>query len=97
MDGAVPLASRAARTYLDVAFFHPFDDGNARAALLALQFVLLRDDVALDLVAPIVLTVRRADDADGAADLARLVQVLITATRRRAMRSGHATSRDHQQ
>jgi hypothetical protein len=28
-DQDVPLAGRAARAYLDVAFFHPFDDGNA--------------------------------------------------------------------
>ncbi|MEV0804914.1 hypothetical protein [Micromonospora sp. NPDC050200] len=25
----LPLPSRAARVYLDVAFFHRFDDGNA--------------------------------------------------------------------
>ncbi|MFE9796001.1 hypothetical protein ACFYRL_30180 [Streptomyces goshikiensis] len=31
----VPLPSRAARSYLDLRFFHPFEDGNARAAMLA--------------------------------------------------------------
>ncbi|NED93471.1 Fic family protein, partial [Streptomyces sp. SID11233] len=36
----LPLPSRAARTYLDTLFFHPFADGNARAAMLALAFVL---------------------------------------------------------
>ncbi|MEU0059386.1 Fic family protein [Streptomyces sp. NPDC006334] len=30
------MAARAARAYLDVAFFHPFTDGNARTALLTL-------------------------------------------------------------
>ncbi|MGW1544243.1 Fic family protein [Streptomyces sp. NPDC002309] len=33
-DRRVPLVSRAARAYLDVAFFHPFPDGNARLAML---------------------------------------------------------------
>lgn len=32
---------RATRAYLDVASFHPYDDGNARFAGLVLQFVLL--------------------------------------------------------
>lgn len=27
----LPLTARAARAYLDVCFFHPFDDGNARS------------------------------------------------------------------
>ncbi|MGI5281674.1 Fic family protein [Streptomyces rochei] len=36
----LPLPSRAARAYLDILFFHPFEDGNARAAMLALAFVL---------------------------------------------------------
>ncbi|MFK4868151.1 hypothetical protein ACI3K4_23365 [Streptomyces sp. CSMPJR101] len=30
----LPLTARAARAFLDVCFFHPFDDGNARRALL---------------------------------------------------------------
>ncbi|MET7621918.1 hypothetical protein [Streptomyces sp. NPDC005408] len=33
--------------YLDVCFFHPFGDGNARSAFLALIFVLDREGVAL--------------------------------------------------
>ncbi|WP_324610562.1 MULTISPECIES: Fic family protein [unclassified Streptomyces] len=47
---ALPLTARAARAYLDICFFHPFDDGNARAALLTLLFVLARESVALDSV-----------------------------------------------
>ncbi|MEV5436471.1 Fic family protein [Streptomyces sp. NPDC052682] len=82
-QAGVPLAARAARTYLDVAFFHPFDDGNARAALLALTFVLAREGVALDEVGPLQTT-RYADDPEGAADLAVLVAVLARAARRRA-------------
>jgi prophage maintenance system killer protein len=81
------VTARAARAYLDVAFFHPFDDGNARLAGLVLQFVLLREGIELDEVAPILTTVRRADDADGAADLARLVHGIAAATRRRRLRA----------
>jgi hypothetical protein len=71
----VPLAARAARVYLDVAFFHPFNDGNARAALLALVHVLAREDVVLPEVGPLQTT-RYADDPAGAADLATLIAVL---------------------
>ncbi|MGG8410336.1 Fic family protein [Streptomyces sp. 12297] len=78
----LPLPSRAARTYLDVLFFHPFEDGNARAAMLALAFVLAREGAPLDQVHPLQAT-RWADDADGAADLAALLGILITAAERR--------------
>ncbi|MFJ3206086.1 Fic family protein [Streptomyces sp. NPDC086989] len=78
----VPLPSRAARTYLDVLFFHPFEDGNARAAMLALAFVLAREGVSLGDARPLQTT-RWADDADGAADLAMLLGILITAAARR--------------
>ncbi|MFE3513767.1 Fic family protein [Streptomyces sp. NPDC059166] len=78
-DPSVPLAARAARAYLDVAFFHPFEDGNGRAALLALTFVLARERVFLSQVGPLGTT-RYADDAAGAADLALLVSVLVRAS-----------------
>ncbi|MFI9531265.1 hypothetical protein [Micromonospora rosaria] len=52
-----------------------------------LQFVLRRESVELDEVAPILTTVRRADDAGGAADLARLVHGTAMATRRRQLRT----------
>jgi hypothetical protein len=74
-DPAVPLAARAARVYLDVAFFHPFADGNARAALLTLVHVLAREDIVLPEVGPLQTT-RYADDPAGAADLATLIGVL---------------------
>ncbi|MFF4540641.1 hypothetical protein [Streptomyces aureus] len=74
-DPDLPLAGRAARAYLDVAFFHPFDDGNARAALLTLVHVLAREDVVLPEVGPLQTT-RYADDPEGAADLATLIGVL---------------------
>lgn len=83
----VPVAARAARVYLDVCFFHPFADGNARSALLASAFVLAKDGVVLDEVGPIAQVWRRADDAEGAAGFADLVVALIEGARRRSLRS----------
>ncbi|MFI8421059.1 Fic family protein [Streptomyces sp. NPDC085479] len=85
-DPRVPLASRAARAYLDVAFFHPFPDGNARLAMLTLAYVLELDGVRLDHVGPLQTT-RYADDEAGAADLAVLLFVLIRSTQRRTRSS----------
>ncbi|WP_369220651.1 Fic family protein [Streptomyces sp. R39] len=84
-DRRIPLASRAARAYLDVIFFHPFPDGNARLAMLTLAYVLESEGVRLDQVGPLQTT-RYADDAVGAADLAALVFILIRSTRQRATR-----------
>ncbi|MFJ4870595.1 Fic family protein [Streptomyces sp. NPDC088757] len=78
----LPFPSRAARTYLDVLFFHPFEDGNARAAMLALAFVLTREGAVIDQVHPLQAT-RWADDAEGAADLAVLLGILINKAQRR--------------
>ncbi|MEU2615177.1 hypothetical protein ABZ570_26895 [Micromonospora sp. NPDC007271] len=86
-DRETPVTARAARAYLDVAFFHPYDDGSARLAGLVFQFVLLRESIELDEVAPILTTVRRADDAEGAADLARLVHGIAAAAHRRWLRA----------
>ncbi|MDX3745730.1 Fic family protein [Streptomyces sp. AK08-02] len=74
-DSDIPLAARAARAYLDVAFFHPFTDGNARAALLTLVHILAREDIVLPEVGPLQTT-RYADDPAGAADLATLIGAL---------------------
>ncbi|MBO1332614.1 Fic family protein [Streptomyces sp. VRA16 Mangrove soil] len=82
-DPSVPLPARAARAYLDIAFFHPYPDGNARLALLVLTHVLEAEGVRLDEVGPLQTT-RYADDPDGALDLAALLTVLIRATHRRA-------------
>ncbi|MCX4826821.1 Fic family protein [Streptomyces sp. NBC_01142] len=87
-DPRVPLASRAARAYLDVAFFHPFPDGNARLAMLTLAYVLELEGVRLDQAGPLQST-RYADDAAGAADLAALVSILIHSTLHRATRDRH--------
>ncbi|GIE82453.1 hypothetical protein Aph02nite_84030 [Actinoplanes philippinensis] len=90
-DRAIPVTARSARLHLDIAFFHPFDDGNARLAGLALQFVLRREGVCLDEPVPILTAVRRADDADGAAGLARLVHGIAGATHRRWLRHDAGT------
>lgn len=82
-DASIPLPARAARAYLDIAFFHPYPDGNARLALLVIDHVLGMEGVRLDVVGPLQIN-RYADDPAGALDLATLVSVLIRATRRRA-------------
>jgi hypothetical protein len=89
----VPVAARAARVYLDVCFFHPFADGNARSALLALAFVLARDGIVLDEVGPVAQVSRPAADAEGAAGLAGLVVALIEGTRRRRWRPRNIPAR----
>lgn len=96
-ETATPAAARAARLYLDVAFFHPYDDGNARLAGLALQFVLLREQVELDDVGPVLSLARRADDADGAADLARLIHGVAAATHRRWLRAHQGPPTRHRE
>ncbi|MFF0478900.1 Fic family protein [Streptomyces sp. NPDC004284] len=78
----LPLPSRAARAYLDVLFFHPFEDGNARAAMPAFAFVLAREGAGIDQVHPLQAT-RWADYVEGAADLAMLLGILINSAERR--------------
>jgi hypothetical protein len=87
-DPSMPLPARAARVYLDIAFFHPYPDGNARLALLALAHVLEVEGVRLDEVGPL-RTTRYADDAAGALDLAALVSALIRAAHCRATTGPH--------
>lgn len=79
-----PLTARAARAYLDVCFFHPFEDGNGRSAFLTLVFLLAREGIALDQVGPLRRVARYADDPRGALALADLLAVLIDAAHRRA-------------
>ena len=67
---------RAARAYLDVAFFHPFRDGNARSARLALDHVLTRAGLALHAAEPLFVVSRGASDAEGASAFASLVGYL---------------------
>ncbi|MFC5910227.1 Fic family protein [Streptacidiphilus monticola] len=78
------LTARAARAYLDVCFFHPFDDGNARSAFLALVFVLAREGAALDEVSLLRRVTFRADDPQDALILTRYVDLYLAKTRRKA-------------
>ncbi|MFF4367042.1 Fic family protein [Streptomyces sp. NPDC001594] len=69
-EAPLPLPARAVRAYLDVCFFHPFDDGNARCAFLALVFVLAREGAALDSVGFLRRLTCRADAPEDAEHLA---------------------------
>ncbi len=73
---AVPVAVRAARVYLDVCFFHPFEDGNARAARLALDHVLTSAGCGLSLAEPVFVIARAAGDRRGARSLAGVIAQL---------------------
>lgn len=70
------IAVRAARVYLDVCFFHPFPDGNARAARLAFDHVLTAAGFAIHAPRPLFELSRLADDSDGACDFAHVVALL---------------------
>ncbi|SEF55823.1 Fic/DOC family protein [Actinacidiphila yanglinensis] len=72
--GRPRLTARAARAYLDVCFFHPFDDGNARAAFLTLVFVLARERVPLRHVGLLRRVSFQAGDPEGALVFARFVE-----------------------
>ncbi|MFE7599514.1 Fic family protein [Streptomyces sp. NPDC057494] len=80
----LPLTARAARACLDVCFFHPFDDGNARSAFLALVFVLAREGVTLDDVGLLRRITFQADNPQDALALTRYIGLHLAETRRRA-------------
>jgi hypothetical protein len=94
MDAGRPLGltARAARVYLDVCFFHPFDDGNARSAFLALVFVLARKGVALNGVSLLRRITFQADNPQDPLLLARYIDVHLAETRRTADSTGSAPS-----
>lgn len=71
------VAIRAARVYLDVCFFHPFFDANARCARLALDHVLTSSGYALHAAEPVFIVSRGADDRRGAWALAYMLDQLI--------------------
>ncbi|MEV5534580.1 Fic family protein [Streptomyces prunicolor] len=81
-DRPLPLTARAARACLDVCFFHPFDDGNARSAFLALVFVLAREGVALDAVTLLRRISHAADDPRSGVIMCRSVDLHLRETRR---------------
>ncbi|MFE1754614.1 Fic family protein [Streptomyces anandii] len=77
----VPLAARAARACLDVCFFHPFDDGNARSAFLTLVFVLAREGITLDDVSLLRRVSFQADAPQDALTLTRYIDIHLRDTR----------------
>ncbi|WP_327304865.1 Fic family protein [Streptomyces sp. NBC_01298] len=81
------LTARAARAYLDICFFHPFDDGNARSALLALVFVLAREGIALDGVSLLRRITFEADSPRDPLTLVRYINFHVADTRRSAAES----------
>lgn len=71
------LSIRAARVYLDICFYHPFEDGNARAARLALDHVLTSADFALHVAEPLFVISRAAGDRRVAWSLATVLERLM--------------------
>ncbi|MFI9810213.1 Fic family protein [Streptomyces sp. NPDC052301] len=84
----LPLTARAARACLDVCFFHPFDDGNARSAFLVLVFVLARAGVALDGVSLLRRVSFQADNPKDGPALAHFIDPHLAQTRRNAVSPG---------
>ncbi|RJS18691.1 hypothetical protein DRW03_23745 [Corallococcus sp. H22C18031201] len=69
-DGCHPVA-QATRLYLDLCFFHPFPDGNARAARLWLEYVLRRAGLPTPALHPLVLHPKRPGDTESYVRFAR--------------------------
>ncbi|MFJ9843584.1 hypothetical protein ACIRYZ_24625 [Kitasatospora sp. NPDC101155] len=67
-----------------MCYFHPFDDGNARAAFLTLLFVLAREGITLDGVSLLRRVSFQADHPDDPPTLARYIDVHLSETRRNA-------------
>jgi hypothetical protein len=73
-DPTLEVAVRAARVYLDVCYFHPFADGNARAARLALDHVLTSAGLVLRDAAAVFALPRATDEPDGLWHLAHVIE-----------------------
>jgi hypothetical protein len=73
-DGAHPVA-QAVRLYLDISFFHPFPDGNARAARLWFDYLISRGGYVMSFVEPLFLVERFAGDLASYVDFLRLAVV----------------------
>ena len=76
-SGGVDPRWRAAVAYLDLAFFHPFADGNARAARLVMDALLWRAGLALNVVEPAFVMARAAEDDNGPTMLAIQIDALV--------------------
>jgi hypothetical protein len=81
------VITRACRAYLDVCFFHPFIDGNGRAARLAFDFVLSRTRCRFDMVTPLFCVLRPAGDVESHLSFVRLACTIAIASARRAQQS----------
>ncbi len=75
-NGTDEVAVRAVRAYLDLCFFHPFADGNARAARLALDHVLTRAGLGLHAIEPLVVIARSTDDVSGVYTMTEMLRLL---------------------
>ncbi|MFB7334062.1 Fic family protein [Streptomyces adustus] len=87
------LTARAARAYLDICFFHPFDDGNARTAFLTLVFILAREGIALDSVSLLRRITFQAGHPQDALSLVRYINVHLEETRRHTADSAGLASK----
>jgi len=74
---APDAVARAVRVYLDTCFFHPFNDGNGRAARLAFDFVLTRGGLWLYAAEPVFLLARLANDWAGAYTMQAVVESVV--------------------
>lgn len=79
-DSSLSPQARAARVYLDICFFHPFDDGNARAARLALDLILTNAGLSLIVADPLFLYALHARDSEIAWRFHYLVGALTGST-----------------
>lgn len=82
LDDPLPITARA---YLDVCFFHPFNDGNARAAFLVAVFVLAREGITLHSVPLLRRVSFQADDPRDGPTLAYYINMLMEETRRNSV------------
>lgn len=75
-NGTDAVEVRAVRAYLDICFFHPFADGNARSARLALDHVLTRAGLGLHTIDPLILIARSTDDTSGVYTMMHMLGLL---------------------
>lgn len=75
--GRSDVAFRRAEAFAKQGFFHPFEDGNGRAARLVLDFVLARAGLGLYAAAPVFMTARLANDWAGAYRMQAVVESVL--------------------
>ncbi|MEO1401882.1 MAG: Fic family protein [Cyanobacteria bacterium J06635_1] len=74
-DNAHPL-SKAVRAYLDICFYHPFSDGNARAARLVFEFFIKHGGFFIKDLQPVFSLPRVAGRKEDYLDFLRMVVIL---------------------